>query len=295
MSMNFIKFGAGAGVLGGSYMYYTKNYTGLFKPRVNFNKVKEDVENILWDQKYEDKNIGPLLVRLAWHASGTYDKTTKTGGSNGATMRFPAEASHGANAGLNIARTYLEEIKKAHPGISYADLWIYASYVAIENMGGPHIKFESGRLDAIDAVSCPPDGRLPDASKGRAHIRDIFYRMGFNDQEIVALVGGGHALGRCHPKRSGFEGPWTNNPLGFGNLFFKELFEREWIEKKWDGPRQFVDKSTEKLMMLPTDLEFRDDPDFKIFSLKYKDDEKLFNKDFGESYKKLTELGFKQF
>ena len=47
-----------------------------------------------------------------------------------------------------------------------------------------------------DETKCPPDGRLPDASKGPPHLRDIFYRMGFNDQEIVALSGA-HALGRC--------------------------------------------------------------------------------------------------
>lgn len=40
------------------------------------------------------------MLRLAWHASGTYDKDTKTGGSNYATMRFPTEGGHGANAGL---------------------------------------------------------------------------------------------------------------------------------------------------------------------------------------------------
>jgi len=79
------------------------------------------------------------LVRLAWHASGTYDKTTETGGSNGATMRFSGESKHGANAGLNLARDFLEPIKKKHPEISYSDLWILASYVAIEEMGGPKL------------------------------------------------------------------------------------------------------------------------------------------------------------
>ena len=58
---------------------------------------------------------------MGWHAAGTYDCTSKTGGSNGATMRFPPEASWGANAGLNIARDFLEPIKSKHPGISYAD------------------------------------------------------------------------------------------------------------------------------------------------------------------------------
>lgn len=52
-----------------------------------------------------------VLVRLAWHASGTYDKETGTGGSNGATMRFAPESDHGANAGLKYARDFLEPIK----------------------------------------------------------------------------------------------------------------------------------------------------------------------------------------
>lgn len=76
-------------------------------------------------------------------------------------------------------------------------------------MGGPYIQFTPGRDDAKDSKSCPPDGRLPDATKGARHIRDVFGRMGFSDREMVALIGGGHAIGRCHPDRSGFVGPWT--------------------------------------------------------------------------------------
>ena len=58
-----------------------------------------------------------------------------------------------------------------------------------------------------------PDGRLPDGAKDTKtetiqHLRDIFYRMGFDDQAIVALSGA-HAVGRCHTDRSGFWGPWT--------------------------------------------------------------------------------------
>jgi len=102
-------------------------------------------------------------------------------------------------------------------------------------------------------------------------------------------------MGRCHPSRSGFDGPWTFNPFSFGQLFFKELFDREWVKKDWKGPTQFVDKQTKKLMMLPADLEFRDDPEFRKWSLKYKDDGKALSDDFGKAYKKLTELGFKQF
>jgi len=48
--------------------------------------------------------------------------------------------------------------------LSYADLWILASYVAIEEMGGPYIPFVPGRTDAKTEKECPPDGRLPDAT-----------------------------------------------------------------------------------------------------------------------------------
>jgi cytochrome c peroxidase len=61
--------------------------------------------------------------------------------------------------------------------------------------------------------------------------------MGFTDREIVALVGGGHAIGKCHKDRSGFDGPWTNNPISFSTDYFKVLFEREWKERKWEGPK----------------------------------------------------------
>jgi len=135
---------------------------------------------------------------------------------------------------------------------------------------------------------------LPDASKDRKHIREVFYRMGFNDREIVALVGGGHSLGRCHGDRSGYQGPWTDEPLKFSNLFFQELFENEWKEQKWNGPKQYQDPKGQ-LMMLPTDLEIRDDPEFRKWAEFYKTDEKTLFKDFAGAFKKLTELGFKQF
>ena len=96
-----------------------------------------------------DGSYGPVLVRLAWHASGTYDKETGTGGryvsislqskleaqpfpSNYATMRFEPESLHGANAGLNVARDILEKIKQEFPWISYGDLWTLAGVAAIQ-------------------------------------------------------------------------------------------------------------------------------------------------------------------
>ena len=94
----------------------------------------------------------------------------------------------------------MEQVKSKHPKISYSDLWTLAGVVAIQEMGGPVVKWRPGRADAINETFCTPDGRLPDGSKDQSHIRNIFYRMGFNDQEIVALSGA-HALGRCHTDR----------------------------------------------------------------------------------------------
>merc|ERR1711916_396991 len=136
---------------------------------------------------------------------------SKTGGSDGATMRFCPEAEHGANAGLNLARDALETVKAKHPQIPYADLWSLAGATAIEALGGPHIPWRPGRSDKADGSHCTEDGRLPDATRGSDHLRSIFYRQGFNDREIVALAGC-HALGRCHPNASGFEGAWTKAP-----------------------------------------------------------------------------------
>ena len=64
-------------------------------------------------------------------------------------------------------------------------------------------------------------------------------------------------ISSCHRVRSGYEGPWTRNPLKFDNSFFKNLMGLEWRPKKWDGPLQFEDAATGELMMLPSDLALR--------------------------------------
>ena len=164
-------------------------------------------------------------------------------------MRFHPESQHGANAGLHVARELMEGVKKEFPWISYGDLWTLGGVAAVQEMGGPKIPWRPGRIDGF-AAQATPDGRLPDASQGSDHLRKIFGRMGFSDQEIVALAGA-HAVGRCHRDRSGFEGPWTFSPTTITNDFFKLLFDETWVWKKWDGPKQLEDKKTRSLMMLP--------------------------------------------
>ncbi|CAI8616829.1 unnamed protein product [Vicia faba] len=218
-----------------------------------------------------NRNCAPLMLRLAWHDAGTYDAISKTGGPNG-SIRNEEEYSHGANNGLKKAIDFCEEVKAKHPRISYADLYQLAGVVAVEVTGGPTVNFVPGRRDS---KICTRDGRLPDAKKGESHLRDIFYRMGLTDKDIVALSGA-HTLGRAHPERSGFDGAWTEDPLKFDNSYFEILLEED----------------SAGLLKLPTDRALVDDPEFRRYVELYAKDEDAFFRDYAESHKKLSELGF---
>ncbi|EPQ57021.1 heme peroxidase [Gloeophyllum trabeum ATCC 11539] len=303
--------GAGVTIAGGLAYYMTtsnsdtarqaqtaaKSGAQAVKAATNFTPSKDDFQKVynriaeVMDEAgdYDDGSYGPIFVRLAWHCSGTYDKASNTGGSNFATMRFEPESLHGGNKGLHIAREVMEGIKKDFPWISYGDLWTLGGVAAIQEMQGPKIPWRPGRIDGFQ-TDCTPDGRLPDGSQGADHLRSIFYRMGFNDQEIVALSGA-HALGRCHPDRSGFEGPWTFSPTTVTNDYFKLLFDEKWVWKKWNGPKQFVDKKTGSLMMLPTDYVLTQDKSFRKYAKAYAEDQDLWFKDFSKAFSRLLELG----
>ncbi|KAF9309396.1 heme peroxidase [Podila horticola] len=290
---------AGAGAAG--YHFYADSQKSTLpvvvaaeKPKepLDYQKVYNAIAAIIEDENYDDGSYGPVFLRLAWHASGTYDVNAKDGGSNFATMRFKPEAGHGANAGLGIARERLNRVKDQFPEISYGDLWTLAGVAAIQELGGPIVNWRAGRVDGEESNS-PPDGRLPDAARPDGqHSRDIFYKMGFNDQEIVALLGA-HALGRCHPDRSGFDGPWTASPTVFTNAFYTELLGRKWVERKWSGPKQFEDKESKSLMMLPADMAMAKDKEFRKWVEVYAKDEQKFFEDFAKAAQKLFELGVK--
>ncbi|RMY01408.1 hypothetical protein D0867_11401 [Hortaea werneckii] len=305
---NGLLYGGIAAVLLGGGAYYTLgsksspvqdaktssaagSKSGVITPtKEDYQKVYDAVAKKLVDEDdYDDGSYGPVLLRLGWHASGTYDLETGTGGSNGATMRFAPEGDHGANAGLKAARDFLEPIKEQFPWITYSDLWILSACAAIQEMGGPDVPFRPGRQDK-DAAFCTPDGRLPDGAQGQDHLRGIFYRMGFNDQEIVALSGA-HALGRCHTDRSGFDGPWSFSPTTLTNDYYKLLLEEKWSWRKWQGPKQFQDVSTKSLMMLPTDMSLIQDKSFKPVVEKYAKSQEEFFDDFSKVLVKLFELG----
>jgi cytochrome c peroxidase len=288
--------------------------------QIIWNSIRHDIETILDNPEAVNPGkdgypgtaggggpIGPMFVRLAWHCAGTWDNDAKNGGSEGATMRFAAESSHGGNAGLWHARELLEPLYAKYKGfgITYADLYIFSGCVSIEAMAGPDCPFRTGRSDAKQAgkpgpgTVDSPDGRLPDADGAGKypgdHLRDIFYRMGFNDREIVALSGA-HCLGHVHTDRSGFWGPWTNAPTTFANEYFRLLLEEKWSikfehnGKNWDGPEQY-ESVDGKLMMLPTDMALVQDPRFKKHVVEYRNDEALFFRDFAAAWTTLTENG----
>ncbi|KMT00763.1 hypothetical protein BVRB_9g220450 [Beta vulgaris subsp. vulgaris] len=219
-----------------------------------------------------EKHCAPIMLRLAWHSAGTFDVQSRTGGPFG-TMRHKGELAHGANNGLDIAVRLLEPIKEQFPELSYGDFYQLAGVVAVEVTGGPEVPFHPGREDKPEP---PQEGRLPNATKGSDHLRDVFIKqMGLNDQDIVALSGG-HTLGRCHKDRSGFEGPWTSNPLIFDNSYFTELLTGE----------------KEGLLQLPSDKALLSDPVFRPLVEKYAADEDAFYADYAEAHLKLSELGF---
>ena len=267
-------------------------------------------------------SIGPTFVRLAWHASGTYSVKDKTGGSNGATMRYAPEATWGANAGLAGARDFLAPVAAKYK-MSNADVWTLAACVAIEHMGGPSIPWRAGRTDSPKPTTVP-DGRLPAADNGHPkdnvqHYRDIYGRMGFNDREIVALLGA-HAIGRCHTNASGYWGPWTRAGVSvsgfdleisalltflfflccqettFSNEYYRLLLEEKWTIKRthegkpWTGPTQY-ESADGTLMMLPTDIALTQDKEFLKYVQLYAKDEAAFFKDFSSAFNKLLELG----
>ncbi|KAK1288393.1 hypothetical protein QJS10_CPB19g00110 [Acorus calamus] len=253
---------------------------------------REDIRSLL-----KTAFCHPILIRLGWHDAGTYDKNIeewpKRGGANG-SLRFEIELKHAANAGLVNALKLLQPIKDKYSGITYADLFQLASATAVEEAGGPKIPMKYGRLEISTPEQCPDEGKLPDAGPPSPgdHLRDVFYRMGLDDKEIVALSGA-HTLGRSRPERSGWgkpvtkytkDGPgapggqsWTAQWLKFDNSYFKDIKE----------------KMDEDLLVLPTDAALFDDPSFKVYAEKYAEDQDAFFKDYAEAHAKLSNLGAK--
>jgi catalase-peroxidase len=180
-------------------------------------------------------HYGGLMIRLAWHAAGTYRITDGRGGAGSGQQRFAPLNSWPDNANLDKARRLLWPIKQKYGRkISWADLMILAGNVALESMGFKTFGFAGGRADVwepeelywgpegtwlgderysgerelqnplgavqMGLIYVNPEGPNgnPDPVAAAKDIRETFFRMAMNDEETVALIAGGHSFGKTH-------------------------------------------------------------------------------------------------
>ena len=263
-------------------------------------------------------HYGGLFIRMAWHSAGTYRSGDGRGGSRSGQQRFAPLNSWPDNANLDKARRLVWPIKQKYGNkISWADLMVLTGNVALESMGFKTFGFAGGREDVFEPeldvywgsegkwlddknrytgdrklenplaavqmglIYVNPEGPNgnPDPVLAAFDIRDTFGRMGMNDEETVALIAGGHTLGKTHgagpashvgpePEAapieeqgfgwkssyksgkgtdaitSGLEVIWTSTPVTWSQGFFKSLFENEWeLTKSPAGAHQWVAKN----------------------------------------------------
>ncbi|KXS19109.1 heme peroxidase, partial [Gonapodya prolifera JEL478] len=177
-----------------------------------------------------------------------------------------------------------------------SDIWALAGSVAVTGTGGPLLPFRCGRVDYGPGQGVPPP-RLPDATRGEDHLRDVFItNMGFDEWELVALSGA-HSLGRAHSDRSGFDGPWTRRPNTFSNSYFGILTDTRPFRPITapNNNTQFV-YSDSQLMMLPSDMALVESNALRYYwnllcAVRYAANSTLFFDVFARAWVKLVELG----
>jgi len=181
-------------------------------------------------------HYGPLFIRMAWHAAGTYRVSDGRGGAGAGMQRFAPLNSWPDNASLDKARRLLWPVKKKYgKNLSWADLIVYAGNVALEDMGFRTAGFAFGREDRwepeedvywgpeqewlddkrytgerdlenplaavqMGLIYVNPEGPNgnPDPQASAIDIRETFGRMAMNDVETAALIVGGHTFGKTH-------------------------------------------------------------------------------------------------
>ncbi|CUS24674.1 LAQU0S18e01640g1_1 [Lachancea quebecensis] len=256
----------------------------------DYQKVYNAIALKLRDEDEYDNYIGygPVLVRLAWHISGTWEKDDNSGGSFGGTYRFKKEMNDPSNKGLQNGFQFLSSIHEKFPWISHGDLFTLAGVTAIQEMQGPKIPWRAGRVDQGEDTT-PDNGRLPDASRDANYVRNFFKRMNFDDREVVALLGA-HALGKTHYKNSGYEGPWGAATNVFSNEYYVNLLNEKWEYVKNDeGNMQY--NNDKGYMMLPTDMALVQDPKYLKIVKEYANNQDVFFTDFGKVFTKLIQNG----
>lgn len=214
---------------------YAKEFNSL-----DFAAVKRDLEALMTDSQSwwpaDFGHYGPLFIRMAWHAAGTYRIGDGRGGAGAGQQRFAPTSSWPDNVGLDKARRLIWPIKQKYGRkISWADLIVLAGNVALESMGFKTFGYGGGRKDVYEPddsvywgneaewladkrysgkrdlenplaavqmglIYVNPEGPNgnPDPLAAAIDVRETFRRMAMNDEETVALIAGGHAFGKTH-------------------------------------------------------------------------------------------------
>ncbi|MCF8262737.1 MAG: catalase/peroxidase HPI [Melioribacteraceae bacterium] len=215
------------------------DYAEEFK-KLDYDALKKDLHKLMTDSQdwwpADFGHYGPLIIRMTWHAAGTYRVTDGRGGGSTGNQRFAPLNSWPDNVNLDKARRLLWPIKQKYgKQISWADLLILTGNVALESMGFKTFGFGGGRADIwepekdinwgperewLDDQRHGKEGELegslaadhmgliyvnpegpngePDPKKAANYIRQSFKRMAMNDEETVALIAGGHTFGKFH-------------------------------------------------------------------------------------------------
>ena len=268
-----------------------------------------------------------LFIRMAWHSAGTYRSQDGRGGADGGQQRFEPLNSWPDNANLDKARRLLWPVKKKYGrNVSWGDLMVLAGNVALEKAGFKTFGFAGGRVDDWEADHVywgtetkwladdkrysgkrdldnqlaavqmgliyvnpeGPTGHHGDPVAAAHDIRDTFGRMGMNDEETVALIAGGHTLGKTHGAHnpgdctgpapaaagieeqdfgwtskcgkgnaedtitSGLEGAWTPTPTEWTAAFLQNLLDLEWVQTKSPaGAIQWIPKDESLHQLAP--------------------------------------------
>ena len=270
-------------------------------------------------------HYGPLMIRMAWHSAGVYRVHDGRGGASGGQQRFAPLNSWPDNVNLDKARRLLWPVKQKYGRkISWADLMVLSGNVALESMGFKTFGFAGGRTDdwEPDLVYWGPEtamlsdkrrdkkGKLkgplaavemgliyvnpegphgkPDPLLAANDIRMSFGRMAMNDEEIVALLAGGHTLGKAHGAKkpngcvgaepaaadieaqglgwknkcgtgvgadtisSGLEGAWTVTPTQWSSNYLDNLMNFNWVlTKSPAGAKQWIPDNKAAANLVP--------------------------------------------